>query len=58
MAKQRRRITRYLRETKADAEPTGQAEESSGRIPANLTEQAPNNSYDTLLFYIDESSKG
>ena len=53
MAKPRRRIPRYLRETKADAEAAGQAEESSGRIPANLSAQAPNNSYDPLLFYED-----
>jgi hypothetical protein len=53
MAKRRRRIPRYLRETRADAGPTGQAEESSGRIPANLSEQAPNNSYDPPLFHED-----
>jgi hypothetical protein len=50
MAK-RRRIPRYLRETAGDA--TGQTEPPVGRIPANLGEQAPNNSYSPLLFYED-----
>jgi hypothetical protein len=55
VAKRRRRTPRYMREaaTKSEAEASGRAEPPSGRIPANLSEQAPNNSYDPLLFYED-----
>src|SRR5258708_5949205 len=53
MAKRRRRIPQYMREAKAEAEAGEQAEQSSGRIPANLSQQAPNNSYDPPLFYED-----
>ena len=42
-----------MREAEAETEAAGQAEQPSGRIPANLSEQAPNNSYDPLLFYED-----
>jgi hypothetical protein len=52
MAK-RRRIPRYMREEKAEGNAGEQAEQPGGCIPANLSEQAPNNSYDPLLFYED-----
>ena len=48
MAK-RRRVPRYQREAEADK----QAESRRGRIPADLTQQAPNNSYGPPLFYED-----
>jgi hypothetical protein len=53
MAKRRRRIPRYMREAEAERAAGGEAEQPSGRIPANLSEQAPNNSYDPPRFYED-----
>src|SRR5947209_7593740 len=53
MGNRRRRIPRYLLETEANAGDKRHAEPPSGRIPANLSEQAPNNSYDPPRFYED-----
>jgi hypothetical protein len=52
-AKRRRRIPWYMRESETESAAGGQAEPSGRRIPANLSEQAPNNSYDPPQFYED-----
>src|SRR5262245_57334809 len=55
MAKQRRRVPRYQRESHAHSE--AEAQERAGipsdAIPADLSQQAPNNSYGPPLYYRD-----
>jgi hypothetical protein len=56
MAKSRRRIPRYIREAEIAADEALQAGEvdSRGRIQADLTQQAPNNSYGPAKLYYED----
>src|SRR5579864_4912260 len=47
----KKRIPRYRRNADKKRTPP---EEPGGRIPADLSKQAPNNSYSPLLFYDDK----
>lgn len=53
MAKRSRRVPRYQREAHAEAEARDRTGIPKDAIPADLSQQAPNNSYGPPLYYRD-----